>query len=325
MALVLQSFGKENEYRRAILTIVSYYAWSKPEEAQHTILFTDNPTYFKKWLEGFTIHYVLLTPDKIKFMRGDIDFLHRMKIALIEEAFDFTKENMLYADSDTFFISDPQPLMQTLSATMAYMHIQEYKFETLLKMTNEYRAFGEMLLHRKFKKSTGSELIVSIDQFSWNAGVMMLHTSHVKVLPDVYALTDQFYTIVNHHASEQFAFSVVLQNAVKLQPCNAAIYHYWYRVKKQIIDNFLEKELIESWRVSPREQKEDHIKRMTVRLPSFLENHVLTLRDDAIQLFHDGRYREGCGFAFRALMKNPFNLQFDNDLLYHAKKFLSNK
>jgi hypothetical protein len=89
--LVIQSFGRDNEYRRAILTILSFYAHSslKREETK-VLLFTDMPAYFSTFLEGLPVEYVLLTPEKIKSMRGEIDFLHRMKIAVIEEAFKIT-------------------------------------------------------------------------------------------------------------------------------------------------------------------------------------------------------------------------------------------
>src|SRR5689334_14514320 len=109
--LVLQSFGRENEYKRAILTIWSYFACSTaPLPASRVLLFTDNPGYFTAWFGGLPVSYVHLTPEKIKQMRGSIDFLHRMKIALIEESFQTLEGNILYADSDTFFTADPEPL-----------------------------------------------------------------------------------------------------------------------------------------------------------------------------------------------------------------------
>lgn len=325
MALVIQSFGKESEYKRAILTIVSYHAWSKPEDTHRTILFTDNPAYFEIWLAGFSIQYVLLTPEKIAFMRGDVDFLHRMKIAIIEEAFHLTGEHLLYADSDTFFLADPHPLMASVSPGHARMHTAEYPFADLLKMNDVFRAFGEMLLQGTFKKTDGSSFRISSDQFSWNAGVMMLHASHKNLLPDVYELTHQFYTAVKHHASEQFAFSVILQNEVALLPCETVIYHYWYRVKKNIMDDLLARELVNSWCDLPVEQKLYHIRKLTTMLPAYFDNHVLLLRDQAIQLFHENLFRQGYGFAFRALLKDPFNLKFCRDLLYHTRRLLFGK
>src|SRR5688500_15091363 len=106
-SLVIQSFGRENEYKRAILTVLSFYAnCSLPDEQTRLMLFTDRPEYFSSYLSGLPVDFILLTPEKIKEMRGNIDFLHRMKIAVIEEAFDKTGGNIIYADSDTFFVAD---------------------------------------------------------------------------------------------------------------------------------------------------------------------------------------------------------------------------
>src|SRR5687768_10678009 len=110
--LVIQSFGRENEYRRAILTILSFYAYSSIEmDKTSVLLYTDKPEYFYGYLDGLPVNYILLTPEKIKKMRGDIDFLHRIKIAVIEEALILSDGAILYADSDSFFTGDPKPLI----------------------------------------------------------------------------------------------------------------------------------------------------------------------------------------------------------------------
>lgn len=325
MALVVQSFGKEYEYKRAILVIVSYYTCVQNTDALNTILFTDSPDYFNPYLRDFPVQYILLTPEKIKNMRGEIDFLHRMKIALIEEAFEKTSGNLLYADSDTFFVADPGSLMNTVSPAVALMHLREYRFGALLNMQNPFRMFGELISGTSFKKANGDIMTVSLDQYSWNAGVMMLHATHARLLADVYTLTEQFYVPTRHHASEQFAFSVVLQNAVNLQSCEEAIYHYWYRVKKKIMDSLLEHELQLSWCDLSKEKKLMHIRKLTAMLPEYLENHILMIRDQAIQSFHENRFKQGYGFALRALLKDPFNLKFCRDLLYHIRRHLFGK
>ena len=100
MALVIQSFGNETEYRRAVLTVLSYYAFHR-KQAQNTILYTDNPAYFSSLLQGLPVRFELLTPERIREMRGEIDFLHRMKIAMIEHAFEVSGEDILYTDLET--------------------------------------------------------------------------------------------------------------------------------------------------------------------------------------------------------------------------------
>lgn len=321
--LVTQSFGTQNEYRRAIFAIWSYWIYLPNGKV---MLFTDNPDFFKPYFSEQPIEYILLTAEKIKAMRGEIDFLHRMKIALIEEAFSKALEaNLLYLDSDTFFIDNPSSLLQKLSPTIAFMHTREYAFEEVRKMPlpagKTFQKFVGLIEANSFLLTDGSQFKVTTNQASWNAGVMFFHPSHSAFLPDVYTLTDQFYPATQNHASEQYAFSIVMQNRTNLHPCDKVVYHYWYRIKKEIMDVFLLNEIHHILHMT-KEEKVEWFKRWTKRLPILFENHVFSLRDQAIQSFHEKKYMEGYGYSFRALMKSPLNKKFLYDLSYHTKKMI---
>ena len=326
--LIIQSFGQEHEYRRAILTILSYYAHTKLSlDNTRVILFTDRPDYFSQYLEGLPVDYVLLTAEKIREMRGRIDFLHRMKISLIEEAFSMIDGNMLYADSDTFFTADPTPLMEQLTPQKCFMHLLEYEFESMrslpLPAGKTFRDFLELIEHNTFKLTNGKNITITPQHVSWNAGVMMFHPTHAQYIPDVYALTDQFYPPTQNHACEQYAFSIILQAKAKVQPCEDVIYHYWYRVKKQIIDMYLYASMNDRWKKMPLSGKLVVVKKWSALLPSYFDNHILTIRDNAIQALNENNYFNGYLHTFKAMTKDPFNMKFITDVLYHTKRFLS--
>jgi hypothetical protein len=328
--LVLQSFGRENEYKRAILTILSYFAYvPTPYSNSKALLFTDNPNYFGPYLSDLPVEYVLLTPEKIRTMRGEIDFLHRMKIAMIEEAFERSEGPLLYADSDTFFLSDPSSLMRSLSPEKSYMHLREYSFDYLktLKMpaAATFHEFVELIETTTFRLADGSAFNVTADMFSWNAGVMLFHPSHRRFIPDVYALTEQFYPATRNHASEQYAFSLVLQTHTDLQACEPVIYHYWYRIKKQIADVFLDKQL-SALKELDLERKLGIVRGWTKQIPLLFEEHEIALRDNAVQAFNENRFSEGYRWTFRALTKSPISDKvFVKDVLYHTKRWLRSK
>lgn len=320
--LVVQSFGKESEYRRAIFCLLSYVAHSK---FRQVILFTDNPEYFQKRLPELLLDIVLLTPEKIKVMRGKIDFLHRMKIALIEEAFDKGDGPLLYADSDTFFVADPSVLVNQLAAGVAFMHKHEYAFNYLKTMPlpagEPFQAFFKLITNQAFKNHNQQLITVSPDHASWNAGVMFFHASHRAFIPEVYALTDQFYPSTNNHASEQYAFSVILQTNTQLKPCESVIYHYWYRIKKVIMDELLQN-FIQEIEDLAEDEKLVRVRALTQKLPSLLEHHILTLRDNAIQCFHENKFAVGYSFALRAFLKAPGDGKFLRDVGYHTQRAL---
>ena len=181
-SLVIQSFGRENEYKRAILTILSFYAHSSlPTEQTRVLLFTDQPEYFAEFLRDLPVEFILLTPEKIKSMRGEIDFLHRMKIAVIEEAFALSKGPLFYADSDCFFIADPKPVLQQVSEQRAFMHLTEYAFvKEIDDPTETYENFYGLINRQQFRLTDGSLLKVTEQHSSWNAGVMVFHPSHAR-------------------------------------------------------------------------------------------------------------------------------------------------
>src|SRR5215207_5956975 len=164
--LVIQSFGRESEYKRAILTVLSFYAYSSlPTEQMRVLFFTDQPAYFSLYFEGLTVEYILLTPEKIKQMRGEINFLHRMKIAVIEEAFSLTEGPLIYADSDTFFTADPIPLVNELEPAKGFMHLWEYRFEELRNVSwpvgETFRDFVALIDSREFLLANGRKIKIS--------------------------------------------------------------------------------------------------------------------------------------------------------------------
>lgn len=329
MNLVIQSFGRENEYKRGILTILSFYAHlSVPVANTKVILFTDKPAYFEQYLNGLPIQYVLLTEEKIKRMRGKIDFLHRMKIAVIEEAFNLGEDDILYADSDTFFVEDPCPLMLQLTSSKSFMHEWEYQFEFLrdwkLPSGQSFRDFLNLIESQNFLLANGKTTKITPQHSSWNAGVMMLHKTHIKFIEDVYTLTDQFYPISKNHASEQYAFSIMLQEHTKLSACDSVIYHYWYRVKKQIVDQFLNRYITNSWSESTIEDKLADVKSWCNMLPAYFDKHEWMIQDHAIQAFNENKFSEGYKWAAKAIIQKPLSSgPFIKDTLYHIKRHVT--
>lgn len=323
--LVVQSFGKESELRRAALAVLSFFAQSTTDIKEvRVVIFTDNKAFFDEYLSGLPLHFVLLTPEKVRAMRGKIDFLHRMKIAMIEEVFQSFSGNLLYFDSDTFFIGDPMPLVRQLSPDRSFMHVHEYVFEEMkyfpLPGGATFQAYYELIANTSFLLADGTEYKISTGLSSWNAGVMMFHESHKRFIPDVYALTEQTYPLTKNHASEQYAFSILLQTRTALSACEPVIYHYWYRIKKQIVDEFLVSKMT-GLKGKSLEVRIATAKEWTDLLPGYFQRHVLTLRDNAIQEFNENRFFKGYAWAAKAMMKQPLgDKTFVKDVLYHFKR-----
>jgi hypothetical protein len=327
--LVIQSYGAENEYKRAVFTIWSFYAQSTIQFESTTVtLFTDNPEYFKPFLQSLPIRYVALTPDKLKRMRGEIDFVHRVKIAAIEEAFDISEQNVLYVDSDTFFISDPAIYIGQISSTQSFMHVNEYKFidmmEFKLPAGKIFRDFYVFTQRNNFYLTDGSPIKIFPEQISWNAGVILLHRDHRKLLKEVYALTEAFYPETKNHGCEQYAFSVIMDHHTSLAPCEEMIYHYWNPIKKIIADKFFKNRINDKWSSLAPGAKRKSVKIWAQKLPSVFEHDVLMLRTRSMHAFQNENYGIGYYYALRSF-KNPFSFKFIKNTLYYTKRFFFNR
>lgn len=329
--LVLQSYGSETEYKRAVFAIWSFFVYYRgPRDSANVLVFTDNVDYFQSMLGKFPVRYIPLTTEKIKTMRGKIDFVHRVKIAVIEEAFQIVgAENLLYVDSDTFFINDPVPFYSKLSESLSMMHAFEYRLREMkdlkLPAGELFHTFYNFIDGKEFTLTDGSTIIISPEQASWSAGVILLHASHQKLIPDVYRLTDALYPDTKHHGCEQYAFCIFLNRASQVQTCEEMIYHYWLPVKKPIADEFLSSRITSKWANESEADRLASVKEWTVELPKVFENHPRRLRDKAIQAFNDNAFKEGYRNAWNAFVKDPFHLEFIRDVLYHTRRLILGK
>lgn len=323
MVIVTQSFGREEEYRRAIFAIDSFFAFQPIASKVCVYLFTDNAPYFEPYLSGYNVKYENLTLERIRNMRGRYDFLHRMKICLIEETLLASNEKILYFDSDTFFLGDPSSVLAKVEFGCSAMHEREYQFKDLRKMTypaaKTFHEFVSAIASSEFLLGDESRVRISEEEYSWNAGVMILSPNHLSLMPHVFALTDQFYAASENHASEQYAFSVVLSRNSNVIPIGNVVYHYWYRVKKRVMDAFLAKRITPAFCLMSQDERTKKIRTWTSRLPEVLKHHPMIVKDKAIQAFHEKKIVDGYYFAVKGLFLDPLDFKFLKDVLYHTK------
>lgn len=307
--LVVVSFGNPGELNRAVFALLSFYAHS-PHALKTTraLIYTDCTDYLKRSLQGMPAEYIALSADRIQEMRGAVNYLYRTKIVLIEDAFRRAGTDLLYFDTDTFFMTDATPLLDQVSPQLSIMHRHEY----LIDHWKDFPLPGTVTNFYSFVKAgsvnlaDGSVLPISPAMSSWNSGVMVLHESHRAYIPDVLALSDQFFAATRNRASEQYAFSIILQTRTRIEGCERMVYHYWLAVQKKIIDAFLAKEMDDHWTTRPLEEKLGAVREWTATLPAYLDSHVLTARQNAIDSLNARNFRVGLTWAAKAILKDPF-------------------
>jgi hypothetical protein len=232
MTIVYQAYGNEQILKQTILSIISLYQYAEDFEKIEILIYTDRTDYFKAFFDKQkSIYYAPVTSEQIKKWRGNIDFVHRVKLEVLIDASKKVRGHIFYLDSDTVFTKDPRELFTKISPAQSLMHVAEVKLD----------AAKDPLTKKicKFVKKHKFSIPMSEQTVMWNAGVIGVDKSNTHLLSQALQLTDEMYRIYPKHVMEQLAVSAVLQNQTLILPCDSAIYHYWD--KKSAFDLAIQK------------------------------------------------------------------------------------
>ncbi|MDO7853085.1 hypothetical protein [Hymenobacter convexus] len=332
--LVLLSYGSQNEYRRAVLAVLSFFSYYKAGEAApevRVILFTDSSDYFSKYLGHLPVEYVILTSAQQTAMMGTVGYRHRIKAVVVGDTLlRFPQDNLLFFDSDTFFTQHPGPLLARIAPGTSLMHTVEFTFadqaQVALPNGKTVNDFNKLLEEKPFALSRGPERF-SRTQQCWNSGVLGLAPSVAAYLPDVYQLIDYLYANSHWHIVEQIAFSLVLQTRDIIEPAIDYVYHYWEGDKKVAADALLAETINADFLAlsadAQRAAVQALVQRLPTAIPAYLAAHgEIGTKQAAITAFNAGRFGAGYRAAFSYLLKVPNDSKFLRDVLYHTKRML---
>ena len=313
--IVLLSYGREADYRMAVFAVLSFWAWFSGKKSDVRIfIFTDSPGYFYPLLSGLPIAYEYLSASKLKSMLGGMSYIHRRKIAIVDEIFQrYPSDDLVFLDSDTFFIADALPWFQAFAPGKSYMHLAEYTFEqairhnatfnqqhypiALIKLI-ESKAFFVDKIENRFHKN----------MVSWNSGVLGLTKETAPLLPDVFSLNDEIQETTGWYVSEQLAFSLALQARTQILPCDQYILHYWGERQKKVIDRILLLLFDDGFSSLNLERKLEIVKKLSLSFPKLIQ--VDKLKERAINAFTKNQVLSGCKNALYAFVKSPFDFYF---------------
>ncbi|WP_181305160.1 hypothetical protein [Rufibacter sp. XAAS-G3-1] len=228
--ITLLSYGDEKEHSRTALCILSFWSWySGKKEDIRFLLYTDNTSHFEPYFEGIEVRYHLITPERWEDMLQGNQFKFFRKIAVIEDSFTaYPNDNLLFLDSDTFFIADPSPLVQGIMPGTSFMHLMDFTFqEGYPYATPKQNADFMKWLEGKSFQIGDDSYCFDKRNVSWNAGVLGMSSEIARYIPDVYRLTEEIFKATSFHVSEQLAFALVLQTVTKVHPSDTYILHYW--------------------------------------------------------------------------------------------------
>jgi len=320
--VVLLSYGSMVEARRALFAAHSVFAHLPiPSEITKVLIFTDQRRSFEPSLRKLPIDYVELTREWMEEVIRPFGYIHRLKIAVIDEAIRRTNGSVLFLDSDTFCMSNLNRIAKLITEGHCVMHFREHTFATLrhFPLPGTVQAIYRFMNGGTVTLTSGNELRLSDSLLSWNSGVVGLHRTHARFLPDVFAVCDQIYAATENRVSEQYAFDVVLQKNLAIRPADSVVYHYWHDVKKKIFDEFIDTRVNELWLASDLESRFAAVRDWTQELPDHIATHPLALEDMALRCLAEKRRAAALVWAARGVSRrkrlNPaFTRRFIQEL-----------
>lgn len=236
--IILQCYGYEAVFLECAYVLMSLSRLYKPEELTNTEIwiYTDKPEWFSRFYDcPLPLHFRKMDAAQIKQWRGEIDFVHRIKIELLLDFTETRTGNILYADTDMVFLQKLDNIWNGLALGELYMHMQEGRISD--KGNPLFRKLDTFLRSSNAIRSAGSPLY---DMYMWNAGILGFHTSHRELLQQALIYTDSEYPKFPKHIIEQFAFSVQFSSKGNIKSALPYALHYWnMKEMRPVIASFL--------------------------------------------------------------------------------------
>jgi len=241
--IIYQAYGSKDIINEAIYSLLSYYKSTSDDVNNEVkiVIYADDIPAIDHYFSEKNLIYRPLTQELIMEWRGNIDFVHRVKIKILQDFFaDYQEANILYVDSDTVFKTGPEQLFKSISEGKFVMHVMEgilkERANLILKKLFKYLYFNDILL------KNGEKIRVSLKTQMWNAGVLGINDSNKDILDKVLDFTDSLYPKFSKHIVEQFAFSYYFQTEGEIIPAGPIIFHYWnFKEFRIVLSAFFER------------------------------------------------------------------------------------
>jgi len=250
--IVYQAHGSRDIVHECIFSIASLQRLNCLEDDVQLHVYTDQKKYFQELLT-FPVIYHEIDSNKVRAWRGSIDFIHRVKIKVLQHLCSEVREGLiLYLDTDVLATGHLQPLWQKITSGVYVMHTKEGKIYST-------SSFKKMIPVIQYAMAKG--MMTNNDFDIWNAGVLSFRTDQSDLLEKVLTLTDDLYKFSPKHIIEQLSFSYIFQQNGSVLAAENVLYHYWnlkefrgvlnqiYRLppdkRDTIIHNLLQKNMVQ--------------------------------------------------------------------------------
>ncbi len=235
--IVYLAYKLDSSKYQAILSIYTLYHQLAEDNANFQfIIYSDADTsLFTKYLGALPVKCEVLSKENIKRFRGPHDFVFRIKPHVIQACFAKYKSNLLYLDTDTFFLRNPRKLLESIKPGRTIMNVEEYDFVDGGVEHLHWFYQRQALKHHTYTVQ-GLPTTIPLSTKMWNAGVIGISYADTGLIDEIISLNDKIYENTQIFIVEQFATSYVLQTYSELHSSEDYIEHYWSKETKNSFD-----------------------------------------------------------------------------------------
>ncbi|MBL4587663.1 MAG: hypothetical protein JKX84_11505 [Flavobacteriales bacterium] len=208
--------------KQAVFSILSLLEYVRESSLQYRIIvYTDESTFFEPL--GVTTRNI--STNQLNEWKGEMDFVHRGKIRVMQDAAENFDGKLFFLDSDNCIFSDPTIFLNAWKDDTVIMEKLEYVLRQPADLVG--KKYKRFFRKQHVFKGAEQKYDVSMDQQCWNSGIVGLPEDARTFLPDVLAFCDDIHGQFRKHLSEQMAFSIVLSQHFKVEAFKPFTYHWF--------------------------------------------------------------------------------------------------
>ena len=226
--LLFLAYGRPAYLHECTLALLSLCRVMSAKELEgiSVSIYTDQPEWFASFRDcPLNIRIEQLDPAVVRAWRGEVDYLHRVKSAVINDFAGKMTGNVIFMDTDVWALQSLTPIYEGIAAGKRYMHVCE---GNIMKGGNPLLDKTGRFLAKYPKVNAGAEVITfDADYVLWNSGVMGFQTSDKGLLESVLGFIDVVHPLYKKHITEQLAVSYYFGKAGRIHNATAYVLHYW--------------------------------------------------------------------------------------------------
>ncbi len=220
--IVYQAYGHIDILNECCYSILSLLKYNQSTPLT-IVIYTDQKKHFN-FLNQAQIEFIEINSVTVHEYKGKHNFVHRVKIKVLEDFCTRYSGKFIYVDTDIYFFKNISPLFDKIAEGHFLMCNNEGSITN--KKNRVFVKFKRFIdQNETYLKQNHIPISPAIEM--WNAGVLGMQTSDAAIIAKALSTNDLIYDAFSSHIVEQMSFTYQLQCSGKIDGSTDYLFHYW--------------------------------------------------------------------------------------------------